>query len=97
MPVYVDVTSAVSGVSGATATTVSGQYNFTTLLNYGTTGNAITALQEQLTRDGLYTGPITGYYGDLTTAAVEAFQSKHGISSVGYVGPGTRAALNAGE
>jgi hypothetical protein len=97
MPVYVDVMSAVSGVNGTTATTASNQYDFTTLLTYGSTGAAVTALQEQLTSDGLYTGPITGYYGDLTTAAVKAFQSKHGISSVGYVGPGTRAALNAGE
>ncbi len=98
MPIYVDVTSAVSGitVTGTTAPAAA-QYDFTTLLTYGSTGAAVTALQEQLTTDGLYTGPITGYYGDLTTAAVEAFQSKHGISSVGYVGPGTRAALNAGE
>ena len=96
MPVYVDVTSAVSGVNGSTSVTA-GQYDFTTLLTYGSTGDAVTALQEQLTRDGIYTGPITGYYGDLTTAAVEVFQSKHGISSVGYVGPGTRAALNAGD
>ncbi len=96
MPIYVDVTNAVSGVVG-TATPSAGQYDFTTLLNYGTTSDAVTALQEQLTRDGIYTGPITGYYGDLTTAAVEAFQSRHGIPSVGYVGPATRAALNAGD
>ena len=42
-------------------------------------------------------GPITGYYGTLTQAAVEKFQSAHNIDVNGYVGPGTRAALNAGE
>jgi hypothetical protein len=97
MPVYVDVTAAASGASGTTATASSGQHDFTTFLSYGSTGDAVTALQEQLTKDGIYTGPITGYYGDLTTAAVESFQSQHSIDSVGYVGPGTRAALNAGE
>lgn len=95
IPIYVDVTSAVSGISGTT--TASSQYDFTTILNFGMTSDAVTALQEQLTKDGVYNGPITGYYGDLTTAAVQAFQSKHGISPVGYVGPATRAALNAGE
>jgi ferredoxin len=100
MPVYVDVTAATSGTSGTTVSTIpasSGQYSFTTFLSYGSTGDAVTALQEQLTKDGIYTGPITGYYGSLTAAAVESFQSKHGIDSVGYVGPGTRTALNAGE
>jgi ferredoxin len=93
MPIYVDVTAAVSGISGAPSASA-GQYDFTTLLTYG---DAVTALQEQLTRDGIYNGPVTGYYGDLTTAAVQAFQSRHDISPVGYVGPSTRAALNAGD
>lgn len=90
MPVYVDVTMAAAPSSAS-------QYDFTTLLTYGSTGDAVTALQEQLTKDGIYTGPVTGYYGDLTTAAVKTFQSDHGISSVGYVGPATRTALNAGD
>ncbi|HUC01526.1 MAG TPA: peptidoglycan-binding domain-containing protein [Candidatus Paceibacterota bacterium] len=95
-PVYIDVTAAATATTGAT-TASSGQYDFTTFLGYGSTGAAVTALQEQLTRDGIYSGPITGYYGDLTTTAVKTFQSDHGISSVGYVGPSTRAALNAGD
>jgi N-acetylmuramoyl-L-alanine amidase len=40
-------------------------------------------------------GPTTGYYGALTTKAVRAFQTAHGLSAVGYVGPGTRKALNS--
>jgi ferredoxin len=94
MPVYVAVTGT-SGTSGTTTT--SSQYVFTTFLTYGSTGEAVTALQKQLTADGLYGGSITGYYGTLTTAAVKAFQTKHGINAAGYVGPSTRAALNAGE
>ncbi len=60
----------------------------------GTSVPAGTALQQRLTALNLYSGPITGYFGSLTQAAVEAFQGQHGISQVGYVGPATRAALN---
>ena len=45
---------------------------------------------------------ITGYYGSLTTRAVQLFQAKYGIISsgspfttgYGFVGPKTRAKLN---
>jgi hypothetical protein len=87
--------SQVSG--GTTATTASSQYDFTEFLSIGSEDAQVTALQEQLTKDGLYTGPITGYFGALTEAAVSKFQAAHGIEVKGYVGPATRAALNAGE
>lgn len=72
-------------------------FNFTEFLNVGSQDAQVTALQERLTYDGYFTGSVTGYYGALTQAAVEKFQSAHGISVFGYVGPGTRAALNAGD
>ncbi|MFA5722297.1 MAG: peptidoglycan-binding domain-containing protein, partial [Candidatus Paceibacterota bacterium] len=40
-------------------------------------------------------GSETTYFGSLTLAAVKAFQAKHGIITTGYVGPLTRAQLNA--
>jgi hypothetical protein len=86
-----------SQTNGGTGTAATSLYDFTTFLGVGSTGAAVTALQRQLTADGFYAGPITGTYGLLTEAAVEKFQSAHGISPKGYVGPGTRAALNAGE
>ncbi len=86
----VTVTSATAGGTGASASS----YLFTSLLTYGSTGEEVTQLQKKLTSEGVYSGPITGYYGDLTVLAVKKFQSEHGISSVGYVGPSTRAALN---
>jgi peptidoglycan hydrolase-like protein with peptidoglycan-binding domain len=51
-------------------------------------------LQNYLTQQGLYSGPVTGYYGALTQTAVESFQKAHGISAIGTVGPLTIAALN---
>lgn len=72
-------------------------YNFTEFMNVGSQDAQVTALQRRLTADGFYSGPITGFYGSLTQAAVEKFQSAHGITVKGYVGPSTRAALNAGK
>ncbi len=73
-------------------------------LTKGTKGNDVTALQELLKKDPeIYPeGMITGYYGALTTLAVQRFQFKHGIvtsgdpESTGYgrVGPKTLAKLN---
>ena len=86
---------ASGSVGKSTATNPS--YNFTEFLTIGSQDADVTALQERLTADGFYAGPITGYFGTLTAAAVEKYQSAHGIEVKGYVGPSTRAALNAGE
>ena len=40
-------------------------------------------------------GVSKGYYGALTRTAVRAYQQSKGISQTGYIGPLTRAALNA--
>lgn len=89
----VTVTAALFGGTGVTVSAGSG-YVFTSLLKYGSTGEEVIQLQKKLTADGVYHGPITGRFGDLTLAAVKRFQSENGISPVGYVGPSTRAALN---
>lgn len=92
--------SSLETQSGGTAASSAGtttSYQFTAFLGIGSEGTGVTALQERLTADGLFTGPITGYYGSLTQAAVEKYQSAHGIAVKGYVGPNTRAALNAGD
>lgn len=47
----------------------------------------ITKVQQRLKDWGYYDGPITGYYGELTTAAVIKFQRKHGLNAQGYLGP----------
>ncbi|HEY0908133.1 MAG TPA: peptidoglycan-binding protein [Candidatus Paceibacterota bacterium] len=66
-------------------------------LDVGSTGSDVSALQQFLAQDSsLYPeGLVTGYYGELTKAAVTKFQARNGISTVGRVGPITMSALNA--
>ena len=58
-------------------------------------GNDVTELQKRLTSDGVYSGPVTGYFGTLTKAGVQAWQEKNGLVKDGIVGPNTRTKLNA--
>ena len=88
-------------VTATTATTVpvttpssALSFNFTSFLSVGSTGDQVLELQTILTARGYYSGPVNGNFGPLTQAAVEKYQSAHGIAAVGYVGPSTRAALN---
>jgi len=69
---------------------------FTQYLYNGSTGAQVTALQKRLTSDGLYSGSITGTFGNQTEAAVKAYQKKHNLSQLGVVGPATRTLLNDG-
>jgi len=72
-------------------------FNFTANLQLGMQGDAITELQKRLTAEGVYSGPITGYFGPLTLGGVKAYQKKYGISQTGTVGPLTRGQLNASQ
>ncbi len=72
-------------------------YRFTLPLKIGSLGAEVTALQNRLTSEGVYSGPITGKFGAQTEAAVKKYQKLHGLSQLGSVGPGTRTALNAGQ
>lgn len=78
------------------ASTVGGSFKFTLTISIGSTGNEVTELQKRLTLEGVYSGPVTGYFGPLTQTAVKAYQAKHGLDQVGIVGPKTRAELNGG-
>lgn len=56
----------------------------------------VTKLQEFLSDEGLYSGPITGNFFSLTLKAVRAFQAREGIMpAAGYFGPKTRVRANA--
>ena len=83
-----------STTSTTSSSTTGDGYVFNNFLDIGSTGQDVTELQQRLTTLGDYSGPVTGYFGDLTAAAVEQFQGQHNIDQVGYVGPATRAALN---
>ena len=81
------------GLSG-----VSMAYNqVNTQLDPGSTGQNVTNLQTFFAdNSSIYPqGLVTGYYGNLTTAAVNRFQSNYGLSQVGRVGPLTLAKINS--
>jgi peptidoglycan hydrolase-like protein with peptidoglycan-binding domain len=63
------------------------------ILQRGSRGTAVTNLQNRLKALGLFTGPVTGYYGDLTEAAVRNFQRSRNIQVNGIAGAQTQAAL----
>jgi len=70
------------------------KYKFINPLRLGSKGTDVTKLQERLKEEGVYDGPITGYYGNLTVTAVKKYQKSKKLDQLGNVGPGTRAALN---
>jgi hypothetical protein len=80
--------------SGSSAPATSAIFKFTTTLKLGSSGTAVSQLQEKLKALGFYKGKIDGGYGLTTEKAVKAFQKAHQLSQVGSVGPQTRALLN---
>ncbi len=76
-------------------TAVSSAYTFTRFLTVGSIGDEVRALQRKLAELGYFDHAVTGYFGSVTKAAVVEFQKAHDLTPYpGYVGPGTRAALN---
>jgi hypothetical protein len=73
-------------------------FNFQTDMGVGSTLDPdVTELQKILIADGYLVIPApTGVFGPLTEAAVKLYQAAHGVPATGFVGPLTRAALNAG-
>ncbi|MEQ8537988.1 MAG: SH3 domain-containing protein [Coleofasciculus sp. D1-CHI-01] len=63
------------------------------VLRPGSTGTAVTNLQNRLQEVGVYNGPVTGYYGRLTEAAVRTVQASEGLTPDGIAGPTTLTAL----
>ncbi len=66
----------------------------TPTLRKGATGAAVKALQHVLKDLGLYSGSISGSFGDATRRAVIAAQKQFGIAQDGVVGPITLRHLN---
>jgi len=64
-------------------------------LAQGSQNSSVTALQGYLAASGYLSVAPTGYFGSLTFAAVKNYQSAQGINNTGYVGPLTRASLQA--
>ncbi len=66
------------------------------LLQLGSTGPAVTALQRRLLSLGFWLQAADGTFDDSTQQAVYALQKAAGIQRDGVVGPRTEAALNRG-
>jgi N-acetylmuramoyl-L-alanine amidase len=64
-----------------------------TIMVASLTTEQVKTVQTKLKKWGYFNGPITGYYGSLTTAAVKYFQRVNGIQQTGTVGPITAKAL----
>jgi peptidoglycan hydrolase-like protein with peptidoglycan-binding domain len=65
-------------------------------LSYGVTGTDVSSLQQFLTDEGLYFGPISATFGPLTRESLMAFQVQESIyPSNGFFGPTTRADANS--
>jgi chitodextrinase len=71
------------------------KYIFKNFLKLGQASEEVRQLQVKLKTLGYFTYPqTTGFFGPATQTAVKAFQKANNIDQLGYVGPGTRAALN---
>ncbi len=67
---------------------------FSSTLSLGSAGEEVKNLQSFLKTFGFFSYPsITGYFGEVTKAAVVAFQKAYSISPIGIVGPLTQAKI----
>lgn len=63
------------------------------VLEIGSSGSDVTAVQKKLIQWGYLSGASDGKYGEKTRKAVLAFQRKNGLTADGRVGPATAAAM----
>lgn len=59
----------------------------------GSSGAEVKAIQQALKDRGLFSGEVTGYFGEQTKEAVKKFQKQQGISQTGTAGVQTLKAL----
>ena len=81
---------ADSATLAALRKAVKGEGTSTNAFTVGSTGDSVKALQENLTTLELYTGEVTGHYGEKTAAAVRKFQRKNALSETGRADKATR-------
>lgn len=64
-------------------------------MSIGTSGDQVAKLQARLAGAGHFNHKVTGYYGEVTAAAVKAFQSANGLEATGLVDQQTLDAVMA--
>ncbi len=87
--------ATLSSQSAGASSAPSSGYVFSESLRPGQTSDAVLQLQTVLVEQGFLAATPNGHFGPATLAAVKKFQTAHGVSPLGIVGPATRAALNA--
>lgn len=65
------------------------------VVSQGARGEGVMLVQYALQQAGFFTEEITGYFGNITKAAVQAFQNANTLENVGAVGPRTATLLNS--
>ncbi len=63
------------------------------ILKTGSTGDAVTQLQNRLKELGYYTGEVDGQFGQGTALSVKLFQAQAGLTADGLAGTATLSAL----
>ncbi len=63
-------------------------------LTMGNNGDRVTQVQQRLKALGYFPGEVTGYFGEVTRAAIINFQRDRDLTADGIVGNSTFAALN---
>lgn len=64
------------------------------MLGMGSTGTEVTYVQSILKKLGYFNMETTGYYGTITSHAVEQFQADFGLETTGEIGPKTSRLIN---
>ena len=63
------------------------------MLQRGSRGEAVEALQKKLAGQGINPGPIDGVFGPMTDEAVRKYQERNDLEADGVVGPKTMVAM----
>jgi hypothetical protein len=92
--VTVTTPTTPSGITTPTATATQAKYMFYKPITYGYVGDEVLELQKRLALEGYFNGSYSTHYGNVTIAAVKAYQKDHGLAQLGNLGPATRALLN---
>ncbi|MEV2279174.1 peptidoglycan-binding domain-containing protein [Nocardiopsis sp. NPDC049922] len=92
---YREFSFAGADLSGGDVQLTGYRYRRRTLIQWGSSGQAVTELQEELIAIGyLPSGSADGVYGDQLYNAIMAFQTDHGLTADGAAGNETRAAID---
>lgn len=83
------IDTAIVAAGGSTSSSSSSASG----LKLGSTGDKVSALQQDLTTLGYYYGDITGHYGSMTQTAVKKFQKAKGLTQDGVAGETTLNAI----